>query len=266
MFTFLRRLLVSVSGMMFVSAICWGQAGRAEVSGTIRDPGGLPAANAKVEAEDQATMARYGASSDERGEYHILGLPAGNYVLTVELRGFRLYRQSGIALRLGDQAAIDVKLEVGQPSQTVDVTAAAPLLQTASGEVSLNVDEKKISTLPLDGRNFIPLTTLSPGVALPNGQFLPRIDGSRPRTNEYLYDGISVLQPEPGQVVYYPIIDGMAEFKLNVNAYSPEYGRSNGGTVMVIGKSGSNEFHGSVFEFFRNEALNARNLFAQAGP
>ena len=95
---------------------------------------------------------------------------------------------------------------------------------------------------------------------------LPRINGSRPRTNEYIYDGISVLQPEPGQVVYYPIIDGMAEFKLNVNAYSPEYGRSNGGTVMVIGKSGSNEFHGSVFEFFRNEALNARNLFAQTGP
>ena len=78
-----------------------------------------------------------------------------------------------------------------------------------------------------------------------------------------MYDGISVLQPEPGQVVYYPIIDGMAEFKLNVNAYSPEYGRSNGGTVMVIGKSGSNQFHGSIFEFFRNEALNARNLFAQ---
>ena len=74
------------------------------------------------------------------------------------------------------------------------------------------------------------------------------------------------MQPEPGQVVYYPIIDGMAEFKLNVNAYSPEYGRSNGGTVMVIGKSGSNQFHGTLFEFFRNEALNARNLFAQPGP
>src|SRR4029077_12282394 len=140
---------------------------------------------------------------------------------------------------------------------------AASLLQTSSGEVSLNVEEQEIKTLPLDGRNFIPLVTLSPGVALPNGQFLPHISASRPRTNEYIYDGISVLQPEPGQVVYYPIIDGMAEFKLNVNAYSPEYGRSNGGTVMVIGKSGSNELHGSLFEFFRNEALNARNLFAQ---
>ena len=125
---------------------------------------------------------------------------------------------------------------------------------------------QKISTLPLDGRNFIPLVALSPGVTLPNGSFLPRINGSRPRTNEYLYDGISVLQPEPGQVVYYPIVDGMAEFKLNVNSYSPEYGRSNGGTVMVIGKSGSNQFHGDLFEFFRNEALNARNLFAQPGP
>src|ERR1700719_1102195 len=88
----------------------------------------------------------------------------------------------------------------------------------------------------------------------------------RPRTTEYLYDGISVLQPEPGQVAFYPIIDAMEEFRLNINAYSPEYGRSNGGTVMVIGKSGSNQFHGTFFEFLRNEDLNARNYFAPPGP
>jgi len=252
--------------LLFASTLCFGQAGRAELFGVIQDPSRLPVPNAKVEAEDQATMARYSATSDERGEYHLLGLPAGQYVLTVEQSGFRTVHQSGIVLRLADRASVDVKLEVGQPSQSVDVTSAAPLLQTASGEVSLNVEEKKITALPLDGRNFIPLVTLSPGVALPNGQFLPRINGSRPRTNEYLYDGISVLQPEPGQVVFYPIIDGMEEFKLNINAYSPEYGRSNGGTVMVIGKSGGNQFHGTLFEFFRNEALNARNLFAQPGP
>ncbi len=211
-------------------------------------------------------MARYGVATDGRGEYHILGLPGGQYVLTVEQPGFRTYRRSGIVLRLGDRTSIDIQLAVGQPKQSVDVTAAAPLLQTGSGDVSQNVEKQKIVSLPLDGRNFIPLVTLSPGVALPNGNFLPRINGSRPRTNEYIYDGISVLQPEPGQVVYYPIIDGMEEFRLNINAYSPEYGRSNGGTVMVVGKSGTNQFHGSVFEFFRNEQLNARNVFAQPGP
>src|SRR5271169_6418615 len=262
----MQRLLILLSGLICASTLCFGQAGRAEMLGTIQDPATLPVPKAKVEAEDQATTARYSTVSDELGQYHLLGLPPGQYVLTVEQPGFHTYRQSGITLRLADRIALDVKLEVGQPSQSVDVTAAASLLQTTRGEVSLNVEEKKITSLPLDGRNFIPLVTLSPGVALPNGQFLPRINGSRPRTNEYIYDGISVLQPEPGQVVFYPIIDGMAEFKLNVNAYSPEYGRSNGGTVMVIGKSGSNDFHGSVFEFFRNEALNARNLFAQPGP
>src|SRR5205085_11782034 len=107
--------------------------------------------------EDRATMFRYSVLSDERGEYHILGLPAGQYVLTVEQPGFRTYRQSGIVLRLANRTVLDVRLEVGTPSQSIAVTASAPLLQTASGEVSLNMDEKKIITLPLDGRNFIPL-------------------------------------------------------------------------------------------------------------
>jgi hypothetical protein len=261
------RNILLLLGLLSASTLCIGQTGRAELFGTIHDPSGLPVHKAKVIAEDQATMARYEGSSGERGEYHLLGLPTGQYVLTIEQPGFRQYRRSGITLRLGDRTTVDIQLEIGQVSQSVDVSAAAALLQTASAEVSLNVEEKKITSLPLDGRNFIPLLTLAPGVALPGGgSLLARINGSRPRTNEYLYDGISVLQPEPGQVVYYPIIDGMAEFKLNINAYSPEYGRSNGGTVMVIGKSGSNQFHGTLFEFFRNEALNARNLFAQPGP
>ncbi len=263
----MQGLSILLFGLFSASTLCFGQAGRAELFGAVHDPTGLAVQKAKVVAEDQATMVRYAVTSDERGEYHLLGLPAGQYVLSIEQPGFHLYRQSGITLRLGDRTTVDVQLEVGQISQSVDVTAAAELLQTATADVSLNVEEKKISTLPLDGRNFIPLLTLAPGVALPGGgSLLARINGSRPRTNEYLYDGISVLQPEPGQVVYYPIIDGMAEFKLNINAYSPEYGRSNGGTVMVIGKSGSNQFHGTLFEFFRNEALNARNLFAQPGP
>jgi hypothetical protein len=248
-------------------APCFAQGGTAELFGTIQDPSGLPIPKAVVRTENQATGARVSALTDPRGLYHLLGLPAGEYVLLVEQPGFHTYRQTGITLGIGDQTLLNVKLEVGPQTQSVEVSAAAPLLQTASGTVGYGVDQAKVAAVPLDGRNFIPLVALSPGVALPgNGSLLPRINGSRPRTNEYLYDGISVLQPEPGQVAFYPIIDAIEEFHLNINSYSPEYGRSNGGTVMVNTKSGSNTLHGTLFEFVRNEDLNARNYFAPAGP
>lgn len=261
------RILSLLSLLMTASLPCFGQAGKAELFGTIHDPSSLAVARAKVTAEEQSTAARFEATSDSHGEYHLLGLPAGRFVLTVEQPGFQRYQQTGIVLRIGDQTELDVKLAIGQPTQSVNVEAEAPLLEAASGSVGYHVSQQEIETLPLDGRNFIPLVALSPGVALPGGgSLLPRINGSRPRTNEYLYDGVSVLQPEPGQVAFYPIIDAMEEFKLNISSYSPEYGRSNGGTVMVIGKSGGNQLHGTLFEFLRNEDLNARNYFAPAGP
>jgi hypothetical protein len=246
---------------------CVAQGVRTELSGSLTDPSGRSIAGAAVRAEEVATGAHFATLSSADGSYHLLGLPAGQYTLSVAAKGFRPYRQSGITIRMADQAALDIRLEVGDAqSQAVTVTAEAPLLQTGSGSVSYSVDQTKLAAMPLDGRNFIPLVALSPGVALPGGgSLLPRINGSRPRTNEYTYDGISVLQPEPGQVAFYPIIDAIEEFRLNINSYSPEYGRSNGGTVMVNTKSGSNELHGTLFEFFRNEALNARNYFAQAG-
>ncbi len=223
-------------------------------------------ARAQVQAELQSTSARFSATSDDQGAYHLLGLPSGDYVLTVEQPGFRTYRQTGLTLRIADQVKLDVTLQLGQPSESVSVNGQAPLLETTTGQVGYSVDQTKVETLPLDGRNYVPLVALSPGVALPGGgSLLPRINGSRPRTNEYMYDGISALQPEPGQVPFYPIIDAIQEFRLNINSYSPEYGRSNGGTVMVSTKSGSNELHGTLFEFFRNEDLNARNRFAQPG-
>jgi Carboxypeptidase regulatory-like domain len=254
------------AGTLLLVVPCLGQGGKAELSGTIRDASGLPIPDAAVEADEPATNASFSATSSDSGEYHLLGLPAGDYVLIVEHSGFRTHRQSGITLRIADHATANVELEVGQASQTVEVSVASPLLQTATGEVSFSMDQAKIATLPLDGRNFIPLVALSPGVALPGaGSLLPRINGSRPRTNEYIYDGISALQPEPGQVVFYPVIDGIGEFRVNINSYSPEYGRSNGGTVIVNMKSGANDLHGDVFGFSRNEDLNARNYFAPTG-
>ena len=218
---------------------------------------GRVAPSARVTIQNVATAARFEVDSGPAGDYHFLGIPPGEYTLTIEKAGVKLYTRAAVVLRLASQTNLDV----------VNVSDDMPLLQTTSGSVSFSATKNLISTLPLDGRNFIPLVTLSPGVALPGGgSILPRINGSRPRTSEYIYDGISVLQPEPGQVVFYPIIDAMDEFKLNVNAYSPEYGRSNGGAIVVSGKSGTNSFHGTLFEFFRNEKLNARNYFAQPGP
>src|ERR1700730_19218036 len=112
MTTSTRKVCHLFSVLLLGSVTCLGQAGRADLFGTILDPSGLPVSKAKVEAEDQATMAQYSATSDERGEYHILGLPAGQYVLTVQVTGFRMYRQSGITLRLGDKIAINVTLEI----------------------------------------------------------------------------------------------------------------------------------------------------------
>jgi hypothetical protein len=257
----------TLAAILLCAAACFGQAGRAELFGVVRDPMGLAVRDATIEADEIATGAIFRTTSDERGNYHLLGLPAGEYALTVQQSGFRTYKQTGLKPRLADRIEQNVSLEIGQPAQAVDVHERATLLQTATGDVSYNVNETEVNKLPLDGRNFIPLVALAPGVALPGGgSLLPRINGSRPRTNEYIYDGISVLQPEPGQVAFYPIIDAIAEFRLNINAYSPEYGRSNGGTVMVIGKSGSNDLHGTLWEFLRNEDLNARNYFAQPGP
>src|SRR5262245_42865530 len=148
--------------VLICPALSFSQAGRTELLGVVRDASGLPVPNATITAQDQATMVRYPATSDDRGEYHLLGLPPGQYILTVEQPGFALYRQSGITLRLADRAGLDVNLQVGQSSETLEVTAAAPVLQTGTAEVSMNMEEKKISTLPLDGRNFVPLVTMAP--------------------------------------------------------------------------------------------------------
>ena len=184
---------------------------------------------------------------------------------TLSKQGFATLHRDGIVIRVGDQISLDLELRVGDVSQSVEVTAAAPLLQSSRGTASFVVEQKKMVSLPLDGRNFVPLIALSPGVNLPPGNLLPRINGSRPRTSEYIYDGISVLQPEPGQVAFYPIVDAIEEFRVETNSPSAEYGRSNGGVIMVNQKYGSNDLHGTLFEFFRNEALNARNLFATTG-
>lgn len=241
------------------------QSTKAELLGTIHDPSGLPVKAATVELTNTATARTATTTTSDDGAWQFLALPPGGYQLRIAKSGFALLKRDGITLRVGDRIVLDLNLQLGDARQTVEVNAAASLLQAARGTVSFVVEQKKVVTLPLDGRNFVPLIALAPGVNLPPGNLLPRINGSRPRTSEYIYDGISVLQPEPGQVAFFPIIDAIDEFRVEINSYSAEYGRSNGGVIMVNQKSGSNNLHGALFEFFRNEKLNARNLFATTG-
>lgn len=238
------------------------QSTHADLTVSLHDPAGLPVTRATLTLTNLQT----GTETPAGAAYRFLALPPGPYELAIEHPGFRPARRR-VDLRIGQRAELELTLELAAAAgSSVDVTAAPPLLQSTRGTVSLNVEKEKIETLPLDGRNFIPLIALSPGVSLPPGSFLPRINGGRPRTSEYVYDGVSVLQPEPGQVAFYPIIDAIDEFRLETNSYAAEYGRSNGGVILVSQKTGSNALHGSAFEFFRNEKLNARNLFAAAGP
>ncbi len=265
-----------MSCLQYISRIIWvglltavwacGQSGHAELYGTIKDASGLNIAGVGVTLEQRATHAMYSAETGTTGDYHFLALLPGGYVIEASKPGFRTMRRAGLQLQVADRISLDLLMEVGESGQTVEVNGAAPVLQTSTGTVSFLIDQEKVITFPLDGRNFVPLIALSPGVMLPPGQLLPRINGSRPRTSEYLYDGISVLQPEPGQVAYYPVIDAIDEFRVQLNSYSAEYGRSNGGIIQVSTKAGTDAYHGTLFEFFRNEALNARNLFATTGP
>lgn len=260
-------LIFLVLGLLFfVARPSHGQSTKAELFGIVRDQSNSVASTAKVTLSNVATSVEQETVTDESGNYHFFALPVGNYQIVVSKNGFKSLKRDGVVLRVGDQVSLDLALEVGDASQSVEVTAAPSVLQSSRGTVSFVVEQRRVVTLPLDGRNFVPLIALAPGVNLPPGNLLPRINGSRPRVSEYVYDGVSVLQPEPGQVAFYPIIDAIDEFRVDTNSYSAEYGRSNGGVIMVNQKYGSNNLHGTLFEFFRNEALNARNLFATTGP
>ena len=257
-----RSLHVATLFLFFAVRIVFGQAGTADLTGIVSDSAGALLAAAKVTATDMETGVSTETQTGAGGVYVFTNLRPSVYAVSAEAEGFQKLVRTGITLVTGERTRVDLTLAVGSIKESVTVSGDAPLLQTESGSITQSIDNEKIVELPLNGRNFIQLATLSPGVTLPPGTQLPRINGGRPRTNEYLFDGISALQPEPGQVVFFPIIDSIQEFNVQTNAVSAEFGRFNGGVVNLSTRSGSNGFHGSVYEFFRNESLNARNYFA----
>ena len=237
----------------------------ADLSGRVDDATGAAIAGVHLTLVEDSTQLRLSTVSSTAGDYRFSHLTPGTYRIEAAAPGFEQLRRDGIHVHIGETAQADLTLRPGSDQQTVSVTEDAPLLQSQTSDIQTNIPGHTVLAIPLNSRNFVSLAQLAPGVSLPPGTLLPRINGGRPRTNEYLYDGISALQPEPGQVVFFPILDDIAEFTIESNNVPAEFGRFNGGVVNVATRAGTDHFHGSLFEFFRNDALNARNYFASPG-
>ena len=260
------QLLLCFALLLVSHHYAFAQVGQAEVTGSVTDETKAGVPGARVTLNEVSTNTMMTVTTVDDGGYTATNLKPGLYIVTVEAQGFRRYRREGVTLSVGERVRLDVALTAGNVQESVTVSSNASLLRTETGSLGQVIPNRRITDLPLDGRNFFSLVTLVPGVAQPppttsGVPSLPRIGGGRPRVNEYLYDGISALQPEPGQVAFFPIVDAIQEFKVEINSPPAEFGRFNGGVVNLTTKSGTNEFHGSLFYFLRNEALNARNLF-----
>lgn len=254
----------------FFYTVALAQAGQAELTGEVRDAAGAGVKGATVTATHTNTKEVATVTTGQDGLFTITKLRPGIYTITISSPNFRRFVREGVQLTTGERIRVDVSLSVGNVDEEITISADASLLRAESGSLGQVIPNRRIVDLPLNGRNFFSLISLAPGVAAPPptnaGPSLPRLNGGRPRVNEFLYDGISALQPEPGQVAFTPVIDAIQEFKLETNSPPAEFGRLNGGVINLTTKSGTNDLHGTVFEFLRNEALNARNLFAPATP
>ncbi len=242
---------------------------KSQIAGVLRgrvlDTSGAAVANVQVELTQSSTNLHQATSSTTSGDYVFINLAPGSYRIDATAASFEHLTRTGISVVTGQTLTADLSLTLGADQQTVTVTGDLPLLQSATSNIETNISHPLVVAMPLNTRNFVQLATLAPGIELPPGTVLPRINGGRPRTNEYLYDGISALQPEPGQVAFFPILDDIQEFTVEANNVPAEFGRFNGGVVNVATRAGSNAYHASLFEFLRNEDLNARNYFATTG-
>ena len=177
-----------------------------ELRGQVNDRSGATISGAKVVLTANATGVLLETATTSTGEYSYSQLTSGVYSVEVSQAGFSNFTRKGVTVTTGGTVRVDVTLPVATGNDSVQVDADVPLLQAATSNISTTIPGGTVRTLPLNSRNFVQLTQMAPGVELPPGTLLPRINGGRPRTNEYLFDGISALQPEPGQVAFFPIL------------------------------------------------------------
>ncbi|MBL8227317.1 MAG: TonB-dependent receptor [Bryobacterales bacterium] len=261
------RLLVTALAFCFLPVCLLGQASfTGTLLGTVTDPSGASVPGADVAITNIATNETVRVKTAETGLYYVPNLRPGMYRVSVEASGFRKAVQDGISLQIDQRARVDVKLVLGATSEVIEVTAPAPVVQSETGSLGQVIDNTKIVNLPLNGRGAFNLIGLVPGVAEGTSGSTSgasaRINGGRNRMNEIQLDGITAVNVKNGGVSYTPMVDALQEFKVVTNSFSAEYGRSGGGVILATIKSGTNGFHGVLFEFLRNDALNARNFFA----
>src|SRR5579863_2302970 len=265
-------LFVSLLAILTVVATsAWSQEVTATIVGTITDQSGAAVAGAMVKASSVERGTDYSSMSDDAGLYRISELPAGNYTLTVGKTGFATVSRSQFVLTVNQVARIDLALKVGQVTETLEVTDAPPVLEKDSTQVNTVIDAETNDNLPLASRNYVQLTLLAPGAvttdpsSFNNGNNTaglggrPLINGNREQANNFLLDGMDNNQVSDNELGYTPAPDAIEEFNLITNNAPAEFGNFEGGIINATIKSGTNQYHGDVWEFFRNDVLNANS-------
>jgi hypothetical protein len=243
---------------MAAAFLCWGQVEQGTITGIVTDQSGALVEGAKVTVTNSDTQVARSSETNSQGNYTFPFLPHGNYSVTAEKPGFSIERVNGIELRVGLTATINLSLKPGAIQQEVTVTANAALIDAQSSSQGNVVSSLQIVQLPLNGRNPYSLLTLAPAVTpTGNSGTGPIVSGGRSNTSGVLFDGQETRNTSTNDIAYTPPLETVAEFKVITNNFSAEYGRSGGGILTAAGRSGTNELHGSAYEFFRNDKLNA---------
>lgn len=265
--------LLLLVGVAAITPLARGQEVSAGITGTVADPSGAPIRGAEVVATDVDRGTVWKVGTNDVGVYNLTRVPVGTYTLKVSAPGFESTVYPPFTLVLNQIARVDVQMKMGQVTETVEVAGGAPILQTQSTEVSSLIDANTAVSLPLAARNYLQLTLLVPGATNPNPSTLyqaqnmtssgrPQINGNREQANEVLLDGLVNTEDNNNEVGYQPAPDAIEEFNVITQNASAEFGNYQGGIISANIKSGTNKYHGNLFEFFRNDVLNANTWSA----
>jgi len=268
----LTHILISATFFLVALGIAAGQSTQGGIAGTIRDSKGASIVGAKVAVKNSGTGLERDTTTSDNGTFRILALPAGMYEMRVEAPGFATTTTKDLGVGVDQVRTLDFTLTVSGKAETVTVEANADLTQTESTKVGEIIDNRKVEDLPLNGRDFAQRARLNPGVATSGGGGGQQggegnvsgfsSNGQRSTSNNFLVDGVDNNNYFAGEPAQLPSIDSIQEFEVQTNTFAAEYGRNTGSVVNLVTKSGTNQIHGSAYEFFRNDIMDARNFFS----